>query len=155
MPREIMERRAFDNEYLHKDFHGALSTGLEYLHERFGEESVREYLRQFTKAFYAPLIEKLKTGGLGVLKEFFEKKYAIEGGEAEFVPSNDELLIRVKACPAVTHMREHGYPVARLFHETTKTVNESLCEGTPYAAELLEYDAETGRSVQRFFRRPI
>lgn len=62
-------------------------------------------------------------------------------------------MLKVKACPAVMHMRENGYPVARLFHETTKTVNEALCEGTPFEAELAEYDEETGRSVQRFYRR--
>ena len=50
-------------------------------------------------------------------------------------------------------MRKNGYPVARLFHETTKTVNETFCEGTPYAFELVEYDMQTGRSVQRFYRR--
>jgi len=66
----------------------------------------------------------------------------------------DSLWIRVTACPAVTHLRERGYPVARLFRETTRTVNEAICEGTPYAAELIEYDEATGRSVQRFFRRP-
>ena len=49
--------------------------------------------------------------------------------------------------------REHGYTVARLFVETTRTVNEALCEGTPFIAELLEYDDETGRGVQRFTRR--
>ena len=153
VPKEIMVRHASDNEYLHKDFHGALSAGLEYLHERYGEESVREYLRQFTKAFYAPLIRKLKESGLGVLKEYYEKKYEIEGGEAAFSFTSDELVISAKFCPAVMHMKKHGYPVARLFHETTKTVNEALCDGTEYAAELVEYDAETGRSVQRFFRR--
>ena len=62
----------------------------------------------------------------------------------------ERLVIRVPACPAVRHMRRQGYPVARLFHETTRTVNEALCEGTPFCAELAEYDPETGRSVQIF-----
>ena len=62
-------------------------------------------------------------------------------------------MLKVAACPAVTHMREHGYQVADLWVETTRTVNQQLCEGTPFACELLEYDDETGRSVQRFYRR--
>ena len=67
--------------------------------------------------------------------------------------SEDELVVDVPRCPAVTHMREHGYKVARLFVETTRTVNEALCDLTPFAAELAEYDEQSGRSVQRFFRR--
>jgi hypothetical protein len=153
MARQVMKRSASDNAYLHKDFHGALSGGIEYLHEKFGEQAVRDYLRQFTLSFYAPLREELKRRGLAALKDHFEKLYRIEEGEASFALSDDELVIRVAACPAVTHMRRHNYPVARLFHETTRTVNEALCEGTPYAAELLEYEPETGRSVQRFYRR--
>jgi len=153
MAKEVMRRRASDNVYLHKDFHGALSAGIEYLHEHYGEQAVRDYLRQFTLAFYAPLREQLRERGLVALKEHFERIYELEGGEVEMTLSPDELTIHVAACPAVMHMREHGYPIARLFFETTRTVNETLCEGTPFAAELVEYDEQTGRSLQRFFRR--
>jgi len=153
MPKQVMRHKASDNEYLHKDFHGALSCGIEYLHVCYGEDAVRAYLCDFAASFFAPLREALISRGLVALKAHFEKVYKVEQAEAEFSLSGNELVIRVKACPAVTHMRRQGYQVARLFHETTRTVNEALCEGTPYAAELVEYDYGTGRSVQRFFRR--
>jgi hypothetical protein len=153
MPKEVMRRNAGDNQYLHKDFHGALSCGIDYLEQHFGDDVVREYLRGFTVSYYAPLIEELKNQGLVALKEYFAKMYETEGQQIEVDCSEDELFIRVPACPAVTHMRRNNYPVARLFYETTKTVNEAMCEGTPFAAELVEYDDETGRSVQRFYRR--
>ncbi|MFH1919474.1 MAG: hypothetical protein ABIP48_06260 [Planctomycetota bacterium] len=153
MAREIVRRTARDNEYLHKDFHGALSVGLEYIEANFGEEAVREYLRQFARAFYAPLAADLKQRGLVALKEHFAGVYEEEGGKIDVTLSEDELRVEVEACPAVVHMREQGYPIARLFHETTRTVNEAICEGTPFAAELLDYDERTGRGIQRFFRR--
>ena len=95
----------------------------------------------------------MQAKGLAALKDHFEAIYRQEGGAARFELSADELVISVAACPAVQHMRAHGYPVARLFHETTRAVNEALCEGTPFAAELVQYDPQTGRSVQRFSRR--
>jgi len=153
MAREVVRRTASDNRYLHKDFHGALSVGLEYVEHHFGEEAVREYLRQFARAFYAPLVADLKRRGLVALEEHFAKVYAEEGGDVRITLSEEELRIEVEACPAVTHMRERGYPVARLFRETTRTVNETICEGTPYTAELLSYDDRTGRSIQCFRRR--
>jgi len=154
MAKEVMRRSASDNEYLHKDFHGALSCGIEYLHRNFGPEAVRQYLREFALSYFAPLRAALRERGLPALRDHFEKLYETEGGDVQLECGPDELLVRVAACPAVQHMRVQGYPVARLFHETTRTVDEALCEGTPYAAELTEYDPETGRSVQRFFRRP-
>lgn len=151
--KEKLERRAADNTYFHPDFHGALSCGIEYLHTHYGAEAVRDYLRTFALTFYAPLRAELMSRGLDALKDHFETLYREEGSETVFTLSADELVIRVAACPAVRHMRTKDYPVARLFHETTRTVNEALCEGTPYTAELLTYDPETGRSVQRFSRR--
>jgi hypothetical protein len=149
-----MRRQARDNRYLHKDFHGALSVGIDYVEAQYGEEAVGQYLRQFAKAFYGPLTEDLRNRGLAALKEHFARIYELEGASPRFRLSDDELVIELDACPAVAHMRAHNYPVARLFYETTRTLNEALCEGTPFAAELLEYDHETGRGVQRFFRRP-
>jgi len=153
MPKEIMRRKAADNPYLHKDFHGALSNGIEYLHRRYGADSVRRYLRQFAAAFYRPLTEDLKKRGLVALKEYFGKVYQLEGGKARFDLSADELRITVDACPAVAHLRKNNYPVAELFFETTRTVNETICQGTPFAAELLDYNQETGSGTQRFYRR--
>jgi hypothetical protein len=154
MTTEVMKRTATDNVYHHPDFHGGLSCGIEYLHQNYGVEAVREYLRTFTLSFYAPLREQLKREGLTTLKEHFTQLYNVEGGIAEVHCTPDELIVRVAECPAVRHMRKKNYPVARLFHETTRTVNEALCEGTAFSAELVSYDEQTGRSVQRFFRRP-
>lgn len=55
MTKEVMERKASDNKYLHKDFHNIMNLGIEYIHEKYGEESVREYLIQFASSYYAPL----------------------------------------------------------------------------------------------------
>ncbi|MDD3840205.1 MAG: hypothetical protein PHP06_06485 [Clostridia bacterium] len=153
MPKEVMRRKASDNEYLHKDFHASMSCGIDYLHQNYGEEAVREYLREFTKAFYAPLTEDIKKRGLIALKEHFDKIYKIEGGKVDISYDDDKLVIKVYECPAVMHMRENNRLVAQLFYETTRTVNEALVEGTPYAAEFEDYDEQTGGNIQRFYRR--
>ncbi len=153
MPKEVMRRQASDNAYLHKDFHGALSGGLEYIQDRYGEQAVRDYLRQFALSYYAPLREQLREKGLEALKQHIERTYVIEGGAPRITGGPDELRVEVDACPAVQHMRAHGYPVARMWHETTKAVNEAICEGSPFAAELVSYDPQSGASVQRFYRR--
>ena len=63
------------------------------------------------------------------------------------------MLMTSEANPAVIYLREHGMPVAPLFSETIKTVNETICEGTSYAAEMLSYDEATGASAVRFSLR--
>lgn len=153
MPKEVMERRASDNEYLHRDFHGALSSALIYLEERFGPEAVREYLRDFARKYYAPLREDMQERGLEAVADRLRRVYEDEGADVCLEMNEDELIVEVEACPAVTHMREHGYEVAPMWRETIRSVNEGICEGGPYDFELLEYDQGTGASRGRFFRR--
>jgi len=153
MPKEVMERRASDNEYLHRDFHGALSSALIYLEERFGPEAVREYLGEFAHAYYAPLREDLLARGLPAIAERLRRVYETEGGEARLRLTDDELIVEVPACPAVRHMRARGYAVSPMWRETIRSVNEGICEGTPWEFELLQYREDTGASTGRFFRR--
>lgn len=151
--KRVMRRTAADNVYLHKDFHGALNQALIYIEKQFGEEAVREYLHQFSRAYYAPLSKELREKGLTALKDHFSAAYAREGAECQIVESAEALVLTIPRCPAVTHIRGMGLRVSPLFSETTRTVNEAICEGTPYQSELVAYNPDTGRTVVRFFRR--
>ena len=153
MAKMVMDRRAADNRYLHKDFHAALNCGIRYLGERFGEEAVRDYLYDFSRQWYAPLRRALLDEGLAAVARHIIESHRVEGVEIRAERSADELVLTIPACPAVMHMRSRGEEPSPLFVETTLTVNRALCDETPYEFELLEYDVETGRSVQRFFRR--
>lgn len=153
MAREIMERRAAENTYLHRDFHGALNHGMIYLQRHFGDEAVREWLREFARQWHAPLRQRLAAGDLDALRRYLEDIHHSEGAAIACEQTPDALLVRVPACPAVGFLRQRGDAISPLFIETTRTVNEALCEGTPFQAELLAYDAATGASLQRFSRR--
>lgn len=155
MAIEQMIRTSSDNKYVHRDFHNALNLGIAYLQESYGDEAVREYLHEYAKAFYAPLTKALCDHGLNAVEEHFKAIY-----EAEEVPNNisfeqskDELVMRVSRCPAISHMRKTNQTIHPLYYETTLTVNNTICEGTPYAFDLVSYDETDGASVQRFYRK--
>jgi hypothetical protein len=152
MTTKRITRRASDNRYLHRDFHGALSNAIDYLHQNYGSEAVREYLRQFTRRFYAPLKRRLQEEGLTAVRGHYERVYGLEGGDIRSSLGDGELVIEVEASPAVMHMRKQDYAVAELFHETIRTVNEALCEETPFVSELRDYDPQTGACTMVFRR---
>ncbi len=104
--------------------------------------AVREYLHQFARTFTAPLTRELKERGLEALKAHLERLYQLEGARFSIKFSPDELILSVDACPAVGHVRKIGLAVSPHFVETTRTVNAAICEGTPFAFDLLEYDPE-------------
>lgn len=153
MVKEIVTRKASDNTYLHKDFHIALNYGIDYLHKKFGEGSVTEYLKQFADSFYSPLKKSLKEKGLIAIKKHYEEIYKIEGAEFNMNFSQDELIIHLLVSPTVTHIRANGHLITELFHETITTINKTICQDTPFEFELLEYNKENGAAVQRFYKR--
>lgn len=149
----MIRRRAADNEYLHKDFHGAMNLALEYLRKRFGAGAVRDYLRQYARSFHAPLTARLRRHGLGVLEDYIKKTYALEGAPVSVRRTQGELVFKTRYCPAVKHIRRLKLAVSPLFIETERTVYGAICENTPYRHELISYDKRTGRSIQRFSRK--
>lgn len=153
MPKEVMNRTSSDNIYLHQDFHIGLNLGIQYLHQHYGENAVREYIRQCVLSFFSPLIEDIKKQGLIAIKEHYDRIYRLEGVIPKFDLSENKLTIAIDACPAVLYLRKKNIPVEELFFETTKTMNEILCEGTPFFSILSEYDKQSGASIQNFYRR--
>lgn len=155
MTKHVMERRAADNEYLHKDFHAALNRGLLYLEEHFGEAAVKEYLREFSRAWHAPLREAMLREGLGAVCRHIVEAHRREGVEVRVEEGEDgDVLLHIPECPAVQHIRKLGDEPSPLFVETTTSVYEALCEETPYEFELLAYDPATGKAKLHFFRTP-
>jgi hypothetical protein len=50
-------------------------------------------------------------------------------------------------------MKVNNVKPSALYSETSNTVYRTICKGTPFVFELLEYDNETGRSKMKFSRR--
>ena len=155
MSKQIIRQKATDSNYLHRDFHIALNYGIKYLQQRFGVESVQEYLAQFAKTYYAPLKHALIGTGLSAIKAHYEKIYKIEGALYEMNMSDDELFVHLYASPAVDHINASGHHVSPLFHETVITVNREICRDTPFDCEMIEYKVENGAYRLRFFNRQL
>lgn len=154
MAKKVTNQKASDNTYYHPDFHTALNYGIDYLHKNFGEESVREYLRQFVNSYYTVLKKDLTEKGLSAVKEHYEKIYQIENAVFNMHFSDDDLIIHLSESPAVMHMRAGGHPISPLYYETVSTVNKEICKNTIYDCEMVEYNNENGSYQIRFFIKP-
>jgi len=153
VPKQTLTRKAADNPYFHRDFHIALNYAIDYLHRKFGEEAVWEYLAQFAEAWYSPLKKSISENGLIAVKDHYEKIYKIEEADYEIQLSEDELIIHLAASPAVMHIKSKGHRVSELFHETVAAVNKAICKNTPFDCELREYRQENGGYTLLFSRR--
>ncbi|MBN2852945.1 MAG: hypothetical protein JXQ23_09455 [Clostridia bacterium] len=153
MGKKILDRKASDNEYFHRDFHLSMNMLLDYILMRFGLESVKEYLTEYTKAYHQPLIQELKKGNLEALKEYIEEIYEKEKWPVNIEYSNDNLTFSIEACPGMSYIIDSHQTPSEAYIETYRTTYGAMCEDTTFHYEMNSFDQATGKSRHSFTRR--
>ena len=149
---KIMDRKASENEYFHRDFHSSMNMGIEYLGMNYGTEAVKEYLETYTCNVYKKVIEDIKNRGLSAIADMIRDTYKKEKAENALTVLTDGNLLEVyiSACPAVTHLHKTGREVSHWFPYTTETVMEVLAQAAGCRFAMLSYDEATGKARYRF-----
>jgi hypothetical protein len=149
----VMDRRAADNKYLHRDFHISTDTGLRYLGTHYGDAAVQEFLKQFVRAWYAPLAEAVRREGLGALQRHIKEIFEIEeaADSVHTLLEEGELRVLEEKNPALSYMRSTGYEPSPWYGELTVAVNRYIAEMAGIGFEFQTYDQETGKAAYRFF----
>ena len=147
---KVMERKASDNKYLHKDFHIALNLLMTYLYDNYGEKAIKDYLEQYSRAYYKPLNKKLKTGKTEPIAEYFKDIYQKEEWPVNIVVNDNSIEITQDSCPAISHIIRNGGTPCPCYSETYNTVYRTLCENTPFEYSLEYFNDETGACKQQF-----
>ena len=156
MGKLVMERRAADNKYLHRDFHVSADAGLAYVGKYWGNEGVEAYLERFASSWYSPLIAEIRKKGISAVREHLEKIYSAEEA-AEVLHINgteNELKVNIDRCPAVSYMHSIGIEPSPWYNKLTSTVNRTIAAESGLGFEMISYESETGRAEYRFFVIP-
>jgi len=152
--KTVVDMKAEDNKYLHRDFHLLGDLALKYCAEKFGEDDVRGFLTDYTKCFYAPIIEEIKRNGLPALKAWREKTYETEEAShlLHTVMAENTLEFTVDRCPAIEFMYSLGQKPTKYYIEETKTVLSVIAEESGLEFEL-DYYREDGAAKYRFIAK--
>ena len=156
MPQEkkelkVLDCRASDHEYLHRDFHGALCYAIKYLDDNYGPEATASYLQQVGRSYYSPLIAQLKSDGLAALEKHLRHIFTTEAGKFDIEYQNGTLVLTVTECPAVAHLKKIKQLCTNRFCETTVVVNETICAEAGFRCSCA-YEPGQGRCVQKFWK---
>lgn len=141
---EVMDRRAGDNEYFHRDFHSSTNRGIQYLGEKYGLDTVREYLTQYATHVYAHL--NISKTGLDGIEKLIRDTYKKEKAEDAIVITKRDngFEVEIQYCPAVKHLHHIGRKVSPFFRYTTEFVMAALAAECGAIFTMQNYDEETG-----------
>lgn len=152
MTKKVIDKKASDNKYMHKDFHGALCYGIKYLEDNYGQKAVEEYLQQIAKTYFSPLTKKLKTSGLKALEDHWQNVFETEDGEFNISYDDDILVLEVSKCPAINHLKEKKMLYTDKHCLTTVVVNKTICQEAGYDCSC-EYEPGKGKCIQKFWQK--
>ena len=157
IPREgcrVMDMKASDNKYLHRDFHFHGDLALRYLGKHFGENGVRSFLTDYVNNFYAPLLEDGKKRGLVAIKEWIERLYTVEEASDLLTCTleGDTLTVKIAESPAIRHLRATGTEPCKYYIEQTRTLYSAMADSLNFSFNLDYYD-DTGKAEFTFRER--
>ena len=150
----VIDMKAEDNKYLHRDFHLSGDLALKYCGEKFGDDAVVDFLKDYTEHFYSPQIEDINNRGLIALKEWIEQIYEIE--ESSHVLDTqlceNELAVTISKSPVIEYMRSLGQAPSKYYIEETRTLYAAIADACGLNFEL-EYYNEDGGTKFSFFKK--
>lgn len=143
---DIIDMKSEDNKYLHRDFHLSGDNALKYCKDKYGYETMIDFLNNYVKFYYAPQIEKIKKEGLSALKAWIENVYEIEES-SDYVNCNladGKLTVTVTKSPVIEYMRSLGQEPSECYIEETRTLYKAIADESGFDFELKYYNEDGG-----------
>jgi len=91
------------------DFYFAINATFRFIIAKLGEEGWMTWMRDMAREYYRPVWESWRRGGLGAVSEYLQASFAAEPGAVFHVHQDaGEVVLEVRECPALKHLRAHG-----------------------------------------------
>jgi hypothetical protein len=109
------------------DFYFAINATFRFIEARFGAGGLRRYWQDLGASYYAPVSEVWKRGGLPAIAEYWRAFFNAEpGAEVEVSATPGNVVLDVRVCPAILHLRSHGREILPCFCQHCYYVSEAV-----------------------------
>lgn len=149
---EVLDLKADELDYFHRDFHAATARAVRYLDEHWGPDATEAFLRRVARNVFGELIAELRRDGLDAFERHWRKVFGREGGSYSLARAANgrELVLTVDECPVISHLKKTNQLATPRMCLTTVVVNEEICRDAGLECSCA-YEPGEGRCVQRFW----
>ncbi len=139
--KTVVDMKSEEAEYFHPDFHLLGDLALKYCGEQYGDDAVTEFLTDFARAYYSPLIAEIRAIGLSALKTWFETTYEKEhASDVISIKMNDaELAVTIIRCPVIEYMHSLGQEPSKYYIQETTTLYDVIAREAGFCFSLDYY----------------
>lgn len=109
------------------DFYFAINATFRFILEKLGQEELRRYWTGLGEFYFAPVSAGWRTGGLPAVAGYWRDFFRAEpGAEVEVAQEKDEVVLEVKTCPAIAHLRKGGREIVPYFCQHCWFIGEAM-----------------------------
>lgn len=100
------------------DFYFAINATFRFIHDRLGHEAWVAWLENLARGYFRPVNEAWHRGGFAAVGSYWRAFFDAEpGSDVEVRVSTDEVVLDVKVCPAIAHLRKSGRKIVSYYCE--------------------------------------
>jgi hypothetical protein len=111
------------------DFYFAINATFRWVHADWGEAGLRAYWQALGREHYADVTRRFQAEGLEGVAAYWQDFFADEpGAEFTVAAEADRVLLDVRVCPAIRHLREHGREIMPLYCRHCMEVSQAMGE---------------------------
>jgi hypothetical protein len=132
------------------DFYFAVNAVFRHIHDEHGKAALVEYWRRLGREYYGRRCERWRDGGPRAIADDWRNYFAQEPqADVETTVQGDAVLLDIRVCPAVKHLRDHDRDIVPYYCEHCDHICGAMAEASGYA---FERTGGMGACRQRFAR---
>jgi hypothetical protein len=133
------------------DFYFAINATFRFIFQKLGFESLREYWTQLGESYFAPVTERWRKEGLPGVAAYWRAFFNAEpGAEVDVIATQEAVMLEVKVCPAIAHLRAHGREILPCFCQHCYFMSEAMASP---AGLTVRIEGGNGSCRQTFARK--
>jgi hypothetical protein len=115
------------------DFFFAINATFRHLHDCYGKAALVDYWRSLGREYDRRRLERWRTGGVESLADDWREFFAEEPqAEVDVAVVGRGVVLDIKVCPAIKHLRDHGRDIVPYFCEHCDHVCGAMAEQAGY-----------------------
>ena len=133
------------------DFYMAINATFRFVLKKFGMDGLRQYWTDLGTRYFAPVTARWQAGGLTAVADYWRAFFAAEpGAEVEVSGTMEAVMLDVKVCPAIKHLRAHGREIVPCFCQHCHFISEAMAAPAGFTVRI---EGGNGSCRQKFFPR--
>lgn len=109
------------------DFYFAINATFRFIEAKLGRDGLRRYWTELGSNYFAPVTAAWQRGGLPGVAKYWQAFFQAEPASAVEVSATPEtVVLEVRVCPAIKHLRAHGREIVPGFCQHCYFVTEAM-----------------------------